>query len=273
MVDKGRRASASRTNLVFTSAGDRASLSRWLRGRRNFDLWVTYYGDTPGRFRDVAEIYQQRKGAKFQNLLYAYQTQKPRLERYDAIMVMDDDVEITGTQISRLFDIRRQYDLWLLQPAFGPHGKISWDVTRADPRYRLRFTNFVEVTCPLFRRDRLDHFMELYDPMLVGYGIDWWFLDALGPSLEGRVAIVDEIACVNPSDSTKGGRREIDRLQSAAEREAAWQQVKDRQGIRTDELGIRQFGAVPRSALRRLAHRARALWPWRRDAFDSPYGR
>lgn len=54
-------------NLVFTSAGGRSNLRAWLNCRRDFDLWVVYYGDEPSPFHN------SRKGSKFQNLHYCYQ--------------------------------------------------------------------------------------------------------------------------------------------------------------------------------------------------------
>jgi hypothetical protein len=39
-----------------------------------------------------------------------------------AIFVLDDDIIISGTQISWLSKTRKQYDLQALQPAFSPCG-------------------------------------------------------------------------------------------------------------------------------------------------------
>src|SRR4030081_3821042 len=102
----GRRSN----NLVFTSAGDRSNLLGWRQGRRDFDLWTVYYGNAGGMFQDVSDYYLARKGSKFQNLHYCYQRWPEMLARYDAIMVMDDDIEISATGISRLFEIRRELD-------------------------------------------------------------------------------------------------------------------------------------------------------------------
>jgi hypothetical protein len=218
-------------NLLFTSAGDNANLHHWLQGRRNFDLWVSYYGDEDQRYKDVADFHVSRKGGKFPNLNFVYENWKNIIDSYDAILVMDDDIMIDGSEISRLFEIREQYDLWILQPAFRPKGKVSHPITRIHPSCLLRFTNFVEVTCPLFRRDKLDEFMRVYDPELVGLGVDWWFLDVVGKYAEDKIAVVDEVSCVNPHDRTKGGSREIDVLQSRSDRIRTWEKMKSRYGI------------------------------------------
>lgn len=53
---------------------------------------------------------------------------------------------------------------------------VFTSINTVHPTAKLRYTNFVEMACPLFRRDELDAFMSVYDPDLVGYGTDRWFL-------------------------------------------------------------------------------------------------
>lgn len=54
--------------------------------------------------------------------------------------------------------------------------------------------------------------MELYDPVLTGWGIDLWYMDLFGYHPK-KIAIVDDITCINPHDDTKGGQREIELLE------------------------------------------------------------
>lgn len=208
--------------LVFSSFGDHDNIRCWLRGRRHFDLWLCYYGDGPDRYRDDCTYYFRRKGGKFPNLHYAYGQWKHLLKRYDAIFVADDDIIIDAGGINRLFSLGKRYRLWLLQPAFDPAGKISHPITQQVPDTLLRYTNFIEVTCPLFKKEKLDAFMAVYDPVLVGWGVDYWFLHALGPDIRDRVAVVDAVSCINPHDVAKGGVREIDLLQDKMTRKSTW---------------------------------------------------
>ena len=244
--------------LVYTSAGDNASIRWWLQGSRNFDLWVTYYGEHQGKYRDVATIYNARKGGKFPNLHHAYKVGRDMFRRYQAVMVMDDDIVISGTAISRLFEILEERQLWILQPAFDPMGKVSIPITCIDPRYRIRYTNFVEVTCPLFRTDKLEQFMGVYDPKLIGWGCDSWFLDVLRSTSKKKIAIVDEIPCLNPLDREKQGGREIDKLQKEAERIRVWQEVQNKYEIRT--YPHRGYGGIRRRMTFGLHVYSSAVW-------------
>jgi len=222
-------------NLVFTSAGDNANIDCWLKGSRNFDLWISYYGNEKNRYKNLSDFYISKKGGKFPNLQYVYQHWEDLLNHYEAILVLDDDIIINGSEISRLFEIRKQYDLWLLQPAFDPRGKISFRITIVRPFSFLRYTNFVEVTCPLFRKDKLDAFMKIFDPALVGWGTEWWFLDLLATNIKGNVAIVDELSCINPHDHMKDNQREIDLLQSTPERISNWERIKEQHHIKVQK--------------------------------------
>lgn len=246
-------------NLVFTSAGDCSNLHHWLRGRRDFDVFVVYYGDEPDRYKDVSDYYLARRGGKFPNLHYVYKNHREILDRYDAVIVADDDLRFGGSSISRLFEIRRRFDLWVCQPGFSTRGKVSHrSITRAQPFSFLRYTNFVEVTCPLLRKDKLDEFMEVYDPVLVGWGIGWWIVDHLGPDLENKVAVVDVVVCLNPYDDTKIGGREITKLQDKATRIANWESTKSKHGITSEDRGYRRYGTV-RSALTSLDY-LKSIW-------------
>jgi len=243
-----------RNYLVFTSAGDNAHLSSWLRGSRNFDLWITYYGNQPGRYRDLADFYTERKDAKFPNLHHLHQTQPDFLKRYHAIMVIDDDILIRGVDICRLFKVLEERDLWLLQPAYDRRGKTSHRITRRDLTCSMRYTNFVEMACPIFRGDKLISFLDVFDPALLGFGTDYWFVHHLGPDIEGRIAIIDDIPCVNPHDYTKQNyRREIDaNLPPIACRRAIWEEISARLGITFNTENTKVFSSVKKTRLQYL---------------------
>src|ERR1700730_10003174 len=53
-------------------------------------------------------------------------------------------------------------------PGFRLAGKVSWDITALHTTAKLRYTNLIENTYPLPRRDKLDAFRAVYDPELVG---------------------------------------------------------------------------------------------------------
>ena len=188
------------------------------------------------------------------------------LHRYQAIAVFDDDIVIDTAGINALFAIREAYKLDILQPAMRyPLGKADHSITRQRPWVYLRYTDFVEMTCPLFRREVLEAFMGIYEPSVSGWGVDLWFLEHLrrqGQGLRGKVAIVDSIACLNPHDSAKGGSRAMDQHSSLTERIHEFDLAAARYGIPGLEQRFHTFRTLYRPwwyAVPGLWHNA--LWP------------
>lgn len=233
-------------NLVFTSAGDNSNLEHWLNGKSDFDLWISYYGNEEGKFSDISDYYIAKKGGKFPGLHYIYSHWKGIVDKYDAIFVMDDDLIISGSDIDELFRIRKKYDLWVLQPAFDPRGKVSHGHTKVHLFSFLRYTNFIEVGCPLFRKDKLDDFMAIYDPRVICLGVDFWFAEALlsGSDADKYGAIIDNVSCINPKDIFKKNGREINNLQSDEERDLCWNEMKKEKNVLFDANNVRVFSSV-----------------------------
>ncbi|MEZ5599376.1 MAG: hypothetical protein R3E84_23910 [Pseudomonadales bacterium] len=127
---------------------------------REFDLWITYYGDQPGRYREFAEY--TSSGPVSSTISGRISLHIQVFERYESILVADDDRTSRWPPEPAVCD-PRQYDPGL-QPAFNPLGKSP--PSAAPSGALLRYTNFVEVTCPLFRTDLLRRVLEAHDPQL-----------------------------------------------------------------------------------------------------------
>jgi hypothetical protein len=61
---------------------------------------------------------------------------------------MDADVLILGSAIASLFEVRPRYDLWALQTASDPRGKISWPITRVNLYTKLRIQEHRRIRRP-----------------------------------------------------------------------------------------------------------------------------
>ena len=76
-------------NLVYTSAGDNTRFYKdWGEKNRNYDIWVTYYGDDESnykKYKDHVDSINKRKGFKFQNFYDLYH--KKDLSQYDRIFI------------------------------------------------------------------------------------------------------------------------------------------------------------------------------------------
>ena len=233
---------------IFTSAGDHNAIRLWLQGDvpRRWDLIVAYYGDNDHEFAELNKISSnafRAKGGKFQ-ILKKLMVQSPRcLDQYSHVWVCDDDIRMSVAQINEAFAIAEFFKFWVAQPSFLQEGKISHPITRyAGPQRDYRIVNFIEMNVPIFSRVKLIEFLRAYDGSLIGWGIDYWYLNLFGANKLGRItnlfrknamgrfAIIDKVTVINPLDEDKGGR-EIDRLQSLPLRLAAWREAKAKYGL------------------------------------------
>lgn len=221
---------------VFTSAGDFHNVKAWgwSKWTRKWDLITAFYGDQDqvfDRLQKKSTLAFKSKGSKFQNLKKLFEERPDIFARYDFVLVADDDLHMNSYKINRLFEIAEAYDFWVSQPAFRCTGRISHPIT-AQAGTKIRITNFVEITCPLFRRDKLVEFLKVYDGNLVGWGIDWWYCSHFGASQNRKLAIIDEVSVINPHDHQRPGKtREIEKLQPSAIRKAQWEETANNLGL------------------------------------------
>lgn len=220
---------ARRQWCVFTSAGDHNNVASWVSNLpgRDWDLIVAFFGEDERAYQDLIKISStcvRMKGSKFQNLKKLVERQPGIFANYDFVWVADDDLIISPPEIETLFRYACCYDLWVCQPAFDKTGRVSHPVTVPDGKdVDLRFVNFVEVTCPLFRKDKLDSFLSVYDGDLVGWGIDWWYSTHLNADRCRKFAVIDRVLVRNPHEQERpGGNRAITKLQSDEQRKANW---------------------------------------------------
>lgn len=201
-----------RTSLVVATVGDGWTPDRWLNSpsSANFDLGVLYYGFDPNFTCTTCTFTIHIPGPKW--YIYYYFTTTPtylevQYRGYDYIMMPDDDLELDTCIISTVFDVAKQYDLIMAQSSVCKEKGTSftyWKLLYQDPRYRLRYVDFIEVMAPVMR---MDFFDAVVRPTLkgsfVGYG-----LDHIWPALLGwpqdRLGVVDEVCMVHPPSPPSG---------------------------------------------------------------------
>ena len=225
-------------NLVFTSAGNNTQFDNlWTGDNRNYDIWVVYYGiddNKYNQYKNKVDKIWKRKGGKFPNFNYIYNNYYKELMNYDRFYIVDDDIIMNTDQINELFDISKQYNLSICQPAFLPESKISHKITLVKPGNLLRYTNFVEVNTPVFSKEALKKFMKYYDDSLIGWGIDYLYIWANGMNEKNKYAIIDKITCINPHDEVKQGKRELDNIKGVENRAQIWYNYSQKIGAPYD---------------------------------------
>lgn len=189
-----------RPNLVVLRAGETSLHPKWFAtmgdGRRNWDFCISYYGKDVEAVRGTCEyLTHQPTQWKLQALFDIFHPGSP-LWDYEYIWLPDDDLDLRGSDINRIFYLSRRHGLDLAQPAIAkvPGSFQSHAICTQQPTGGVRLTNFVEGMCPVFSRRALR----------ICHGTlkeTWYGADILWPALLGRpstrIGIMDEIAVVH----------------------------------------------------------------------------
>tara|TARA_B100000073_G_scaffold11427_2_gene9565 strand:+ start:3363 stop:6806 length:3444 start_codon:yes stop_codon:yes gene_type:complete len=225
-----------KSNLLFSSVGDNTSApEKWRSPSASYDIIQARYC---GEITEYDLFFN--KAGKFQNLLRWVRENNDIFKTYEYILVLDDDIALSPTEIELLFQNAKIHNAVVSSPSFDPvKGKISptLDIMANVAGSKLRRTNYVEVTAPLFEARALEKFLNFYETHaknLVGWGIDHLYRHVLWCP-EKPFYIFDCVIAVNPRDQDKPmgekGGREIDKLQSVSDRRAEWYSVADKLGI------------------------------------------
>lgn len=220
-------------NLVFTSAGDKTNFHKlWTGKEQHFDLIVYYYGNNNERFIEyakVAKYIEKSKGLKFQNFHKFWNTHPALAQSYDRYFILDDDLIFNMEDINRMFEYSEKYNLKICQPSFT---NPQWfKIVRHVPNVILAYTNFCEVTAPLFTLEALQKFLMFYDPILQEFGVDCLFMRANDHRHEKDYAVIHDIKCYNPVPGEKGEIREINTFSHHTERPKIWREWIKQKGF------------------------------------------
>jgi hypothetical protein len=222
-----------RKNLIFTSAGNNANINKWLTNNknRNYDIAISWYGSDREKknfLKNNSDIFMNRKDGKFPNFKYLYNRIK-FIKNYEYVWITDDDINIESDKVNTMFNLIKQYKLLVLSPSFDSEGKISWKITKKYNNSFMRYTNFIEMTCPIFSREALKIIIPEFPEKLKGWGTDWYYMNLLDyKNNPEKFAIIDEISVYNPKENEKkGGIREITKLQSNEDRKKTWVSIRD----------------------------------------------
>lgn len=194
-----RRFKPKRKYLLFSSIDtDRSAISSWTGyPNRIFDIVLYVYN---GELIDSQADYQIKKeGFKFQNF-YEF-SKETNIEHYNAIWIVDDDIQMSTKDINEMFTIFDDNELWLGQPSYIPGSSTGWDISIHDEKYHLRFTNFVENGVALFSRYALKSCLPTMKDIKSGWGADF-----IWPSIldfpETKIAIIDKVQCYHPQSES-----------------------------------------------------------------------
>lgn len=169
-----RDAGRTRRNLVWVQSGRAFRLPTWFRpdADRDWDLLLNWYdlGCIDLRFGDIV---LRQSGTKATGISTVLSRCPGILERYDAVMFLDDDLILQHADVDRVFELARRHDLDLFQPSLSAGSHCSW----ADLFHRegsvVRRTTGVEIMMFGFTRRALAACAPLFGRSVSGFGLDF----------------------------------------------------------------------------------------------------
>jgi hypothetical protein len=216
-------------NLVVLRAGDRSLHGEWARGGpRDFDVFISYFGDTPDRYCDDADFHEARRGAKWPALAALVAERAAWFDEYDAVWFPDDDLAASTATVERMFAFFHANALCLAQPALTRNSFFTWTTLLQHPDSQLRFTRFVEVMAPIFSRPALRLCAPTFAESPSGWGLDWVWPHLCEQAGLGRIAVLD----ATPVWHTRPVGGELYRNHPALDPRADAERVLRRYGLR-----------------------------------------
>lgn len=184
--------------LIIGRVGDRSLHPHWLQGATpHFDLYLSYFGDEPDKYRDQAQYYEQVKGGKWP-VLHRIVAENPELmSKYDAIWMPDDDLLADAASINRMFALFEGLSLDLAQPALSHDSYYSHASLLQVPDSVVRYCNFVEVMAPIFSKLAMVQLQQSFGQSPSGWGLDNLWPHLLGNHSKRQIGIIDAVTVVH----------------------------------------------------------------------------
>ena len=182
-----------RNLVIATSARDGFYNTGWNLTNRSFDLALINFNpdewqDSPS-VRNSAKYYVNDRGFKH-HIYKRFIENSNILDEYDWIWMPDYDVNIPITEIEKLFVIAQEYNLNICQPCLTHDSYHSFPIVLNDPTKFIRYTNYVEIMCPLFKTEALAKVLGTFTITYSGWAQD--FIWARDLNYE-RLAIIDDV--------------------------------------------------------------------------------
>ena len=192
LVDKP----AQRRFLLFVQAGA-DYVSPFKNKARDFDLLVNVYDvchDSPAD----AEIVVFQTGTKATAIRTLLQKAPDLLLRYDAVLFLDDDIEITSSDIDRTFALFQQHGLDLAQPSLTEDSACAFEVLKQPGAgHVMRPLTAVEIMMPVVSRRALATCGDAFEAAVSGWGVDFLLSKKVRERFGETIALLPQIVAAH----------------------------------------------------------------------------
>ena len=181
--------------LVIGRVGSKSLHHAWVEDRqcvRTWDLQLNAYGDKADRIADADLPTVVDQGTKWDSLARHFRAHPELLDHYDYVMLPDDDLLMTASDINRIFEITAAHDFTLAQPAMTMDSFVSYPVLMQCPGFKLRYVNHLECMSPCIKTSYMKKLLPIIEKYVCGWGADHiWAMLMEEPAF--KAAVLDEV--------------------------------------------------------------------------------
>ena len=192
--------------LVVLQAGSGAIARECFeRDDREWDLLVNYY-DATGFRPGFGDYVFFQKGTKFTAVWLLWARYREILAHYEHVLFLDDDVEVTGTDLNRLFRKCRMHELDLAQMSLSKDSSCNWvELFSQSGNTSPRKVSAVEIMMPVFSASAIRRVAPTFAQSVSGFGLDLAW-GKLIRDAGGTIAVLDDVVATHarPVDQTDG---------------------------------------------------------------------
>ncbi|MDO4932558.1 MAG: DUF707 domain-containing protein [Prevotellaceae bacterium] len=189
-------------NCLISAVG-RASLHKsWISGECDFDTHLIVYDDSIEMHREEMVNICSIRGYKLRVIYKYIQANPEMMEKYDYFFFPDDDIQMDTDAINAIFQVMREYNLKIAQPALTM-SYYSWEHTLHDRYCKLRYTNFVEMMVPCFDKEALEKVLFTFNENETGWGAELHWPILINATLRD-MAIIDAVTVIHTKPIQSG---------------------------------------------------------------------
>jgi hypothetical protein len=206
---------ATRPNLVLVPVGlpidhfinlhnvpmERKDHWRYKDNERSYDILAVQYGDYEPEL-DTYDFKVNVTGNKWKILKTIHNEGLIDFSQWEQIALFDDDVVLPCDAMDAAFNFAKHYNIEAYQISVTPESESSYPILKNNPELLWAETNFMEIMCPFFSKNKLFEVLEFINKYDVnhGWGLDYIFKDLLNTT----IGVLHFIAMYHPSRPNTG---------------------------------------------------------------------
>jgi hypothetical protein len=178
--------------LVFVQASEGYG-SELLDEPRGFDLMLNYY-DGAEAWAPTADYVLLQMGTKTTAIRKILEERPEFLERYEAVLFLDDDVDIDRAGVIRLFQTMKKYKLDLAQASLTADSDCYFDIVKHPPEgSAVCALTSVEIMMPAVSRRVLKELGWVIKEGISGWGVDFLLSAQVRQRFGNKIALIGDV--------------------------------------------------------------------------------